>query len=429
MRTKEWKQIRRASLIVAVTLWACTFVGNDVIVAAEQAQEQGWRYSKAIETHGEGSYQALFLDEEVYAGSDEDLRDLRIVNPKGQFVPYYIDSGYGEAKEQTVTYSSSLVHTATKDGDTLFDYKIMPVADNVDIQGNILTLELPKVDFLKHIKVYGSYDGNQWEYVDQSELYRTDQLSKGTIELEAEYKYEYYRLSVLDNVEKLAFPSVQLIHSTQEHQWIDYKKMGKPSFEVKQEDGVTQIIIDNESRLQVIELQLMTEDNNYIRSYELYDAQGARISTVGKQELYQMDFKDVQIKNNMITAANPIRTPNITLRINNRDDMPLNIAGFGIGYILDKVVFEDKGEGPYKLLYGNSTAPGPQYDIVNFKSHIEQEGVAVGKLSAQVEARGSAPADKDPAWWQQQKLWFNTIIVVVALLLIVLLVKKMKLKS
>lgn len=422
------KQIRRASLICAVTLWICTFVGQDVIVAAEQDQEQGWRYSKEIEMQGNGPYHALFLDEEVYAGADEDLSDLRIVNHKGQYVPYYIDSGYGEAKEQTVTYSSSLVHTATKDGNTLLDYKIMPVADNVDIQGNILALELPEADFLKHIMVYGSYDGDQWEYVDQSELYRTDQLSKDIIELESEHKYEYYRLSVLDNVEKLTFPSLQLIHSTQEHQWIEYKKMGKPSFEVKQEDGFTQIIIDNESRLQVIELQLMTEDNNYTRSYELYDDQGASIGIVGKQELYQLDFKDVQIKNNMITAVNPIRTPNITMRINNRDDIPLDIAGFGIGYILDKLVFEDKGEGPYKLLYGNATATEPQYDIVNFKSHIEQEGVALGNLSAQVEAQAPATSEEDQAWWLQQKVWFNTIIVIVALLLIVLLVKKMKLK-
>ncbi len=420
------RQIRRASIIFALTLLVCAFVGRDVIVAAEQEQAPEWRFWKGIEMQGSGPYHTLFLDEEVYAGAGEDLRDLRIVNQKGQYVPYYIDSGYGEAKEQRKTYASSLIRTALKDGNTLLDFKVTPMADNVDIQGNLLSVELPGEAFLKHIKVYGSYDGSQWEFVEQSDLYRTDQLVKNSIDLGSEYKYEYYRLSVLNNVEKLTFSSLQLIHNTQELEWLVHTKRGKPSFEVKQKDGFTQIIVNNENRLQITELQLFTERNNYTRSYELYDDQGVRIDTVGAQEIYQLDFKDVQIKNPMITAVEPIRSPFITIEINNRDDLPLDIAGFGIGYVVDKLVFEDKGGGPYKLLYGNTSATEPQYDIVNFKSHIEQEDVALGKLSIQVKAQVSAPTKEDPVWWLQQKVWFNGIIILVSILLIGLLVKKMK---
>lgn len=427
---KKWKQIRRASLIVAVTLWVCTFLGNDVIVATEQGQEQEWRYSKEIEMQGEGPYQALFLDEEVYAGADDDLCDLRIVNHKGQYVPYYIDSGYGEAKEKTITYSSSLIHTAMKDGNSILDYKITPKAENVDIQGNILTLELPKVDFLKQIDVYGSYDGVQWGLVENTgrEIYRTDQLVKDSIPLGTAYKYEYYRLIVRNNVENLTFPELQLVHNMKDFKWKDYKKVGDASFELKQEDGFTQIVVNNSGRLRINETLLRVDNSNFTRSYKLYDDQGMRVDTVGEQNIYNMEFKDWWIRNYTIATASPIRNPHYTIQINNLDDTPLNITGVVIEYILDKVVFEDKGEGPYTLLYGNASASEPQYDIVNFKSHIEQEGIAVGKLSEQVVAPGTTTADKDPAWWQQQKLWFNTIIAVVALLLIVLLVKKMKLK-
>jgi len=415
-------------MILAVTLLICAFVGRDVIVAAEQEQVPEWRFSKGIELQGSGPYHALFLDEEVYAGADEDLRDLRIVNQKGQYVPYYMDSGYEQAKEQTKSYSSSLIRTATKDGNTLLDYKVTPVADNVDIQGNLLSVELPGESFLKHIKVYGSYDGSQWEFVDQSDLYRTDQMVKDRIDLGSEYKYEYYRLSVLNNKEKLAFPSLQLIHNTRELEWLVHTKRGKPSFEVKQKDKFTQIILNNENRLQITELQLFSERSNYTRSFEVYDDQGVRIETVGGQEIYQLDFKDVQIKNHMITAVEPIRSPFITIEINNRDDLPLDIAGFGIAYIVDKLVFEDTGELPYKLLYGNSLSTKPQYDIVNFKSHIEQEDVALGKLSIQVKSRVTTPTKEDQVWWLQQKVWFNGIIILVSILLIGLLVKKMKSK-
>jgi hypothetical protein len=399
--------------------------GSDIIVASAQMEQQEWPFSKAIELQGSGPYHALFLDEEVYGGTREDLGDLRIVNQSGNYVPFYMDHGYGEAKEQSKTYSSSLVRSAIKKGNTLLDYKITPMSENVDIQGNILAIELPEVDFLKHIDVYGSYDGNQWEFIDQSDLYRTDQLVKSSIELGSEHKFEFYRLSVLNNVEKLKFPSLQLIHNTEELQWLDYKKLGDPSYEVKQVDGVTEIIVNNESRLRINKMQLLTEGSNFTRSVELYDDQGVNIRTVGEQDLFRLDFKDVQIMNNAITTPIPNSSPSFTIRINNRDDSPLNIVDVHTEYIVDKLVFEDTDEGPYKLLYGNPNAIQPQYDIVNFKTHIEQEEVALGKLGTQVSLQEGFSKEEPTAWWQQQKVWFNGIIIFVSILLVGLLIKKM----
>jgi hypothetical protein len=406
-----------------IVFFVSLLTGRDIIVASSPIEQQEWPFSKAIELQGSGSYHALFLDEEVYGGASENLRDLRIVNQSGKFVPFYMESGYGESKEQSTTYSSSLVRTAIKDGNTLLDFKITPLGENVDIQGNILSIELPEVDFLKHIDVYGSYDGNQWEFIDQSDLYRADQLVKSSIELGSEHKFEFYRLSVLNNVEKLKFPSLQLIHNTEDLQWLEYKKIGKPMYEVKQGDGVTEIIVNNESRLRINEMQLLTEGSNFTRSVELYDDQGVSIRTIGEQDIYRLDFKDVQIMNNTIIAAIPISIPQFTIKISNRDDSPLDMVGVHTEYIVDKLVFEDTDEGPYRLLYGNPNAIQPQYDIVNFKAHIEQEEVPLGKLGTQVTAH--VAKEEPTAWWQQQKVWFNGIIIFVSILLVGLLIKKM----
>ncbi|MHA0856852.1 DUF3999 family protein [Paenibacillus sp. CMAA1364] len=395
-----------------------------MIVADSPVEQQGWQFSKGIDLQGTDPYHGLFLDEEVYAGANGDLSDLRIVDKKGQFVPYYIDSGYGLAKDMTKKYTSSLVHTAMKDGNMLLDYQITPEAEHKDIRGNLLSVELPEETFLKRIKVYGSYDGHQWQFIDQGDLYRTDQLVKNTIELGSEYKYEYYRLNVLNNVEKLIFPTLQLIHNTQERQWIDYKKLGKPSYEMKQVDKVTHIIVKNESRLQVTQLQLSTKSNNYKRSYKVYDDQDVRMTTAGSQDIYQLNFKDKQITNNTIMLETPTRSSNITIELNNHDNLPLDITAFEMGYIVDKIVFEDIGAGPYQLWYGKSDAIQPEYDIVNFKTYIEHEDVRVGKFQAQQIVQ-DAPTSEGPApWWMQAKIWFNVVIILVSLMLIVLLVKK-----
>ncbi|MDF2651037.1 MAG: hypothetical protein K0Q73_6842 [Paenibacillus sp.] len=415
------KLIQKISSIASIISLVCLLTGMTVLGAEEGHKE--WRFSKPIDVQTSSRYHALFLDEDVYAGANVNLSDLRIVDNKGKFVPYYIDSGYGESMEQSTVYSSDLVTSVKKDNDTLIDFRIKPKLEDTDIQGNTLLIGLPKEAFLKHTEIYGSYDGNQWELLAKEDLFRTDQFEKNTIELGAERKFNYYRLVVLNNVENLAFPQMQLLHNMRAIKWNEYKKMRTPAYVIKEEAKQTNITIPNEQRLKIKKV-LIDVGGSFIRPYAVYDPNGNAIQVDGKKELYRVDFKDVQIANTTITASAPIAEPQLTLKINNSDNPPLKITGITIEYFVDKLVFEDQGNGPYQLLYGNSKAGKPQYDIVNFKSHIQKEGVILGKLGAQAVSPEAAPQSPAP-WWFQSKTWFNIVIIVVALGLILFLTKKL----
>ncbi|MGF7047847.1 hypothetical protein J2T13_002353 [Paenibacillus sp. DS2015] len=426
MLRSNW--IRRVSTIVLLASFICLFTGvNATAIAAEDDSQQGWRFSKPLIVQEESSrYQAFYIDEQTYAGASRDLSDLRIVNAKGQYVPFYIDSGYGESVEQGVTYSSTLVNTAKKNMNTAFDYRVDPIQDDVDIQGNILLIELPEEAFLKHVDVYGSYDGDDWTYMGQEDLYRTDSLQKATIDLETEYKFSYYRLNVLDNVENLSFPKLELIHKTRDVRWNEYNKSAKPKFEIKQDAKLTQLIVHNENRLKINKAQLQVE-GNFKRSYQVHDENGNRVRTDGEDELYRLDFNDAQISNTTITGMVPIRAPYFTITINNYDDAPLEIKDVTIEYAIDKVVFENQGDQPYQLLYGKDNVDQPQYDIVNFKVHIEQEDVPMATLGAEViSSETGTPSNLPTTWWLQPKVWFNGVIVLVSVLLVIYLIQKLK---
>ncbi|WP_379133025.1 DUF3999 family protein [Paenibacillus sp. sgz500958] len=412
--------------IKVITVALCLFLGlnspNSRASAPDQSLEL-WKFSKPLQTEASGKYHELYLDEEVYAKAAGDLRDLRIADSGGGFVPFFIESGREAAVEQNIIYAATQVHKEKKQQETLIDYAVTPLQLNTDIQGNKLIFTLPGESFLKHVQVFGSYDGITWEDLIKDDLYRTGGVEKNSVELGAIYKYGYYRLSVKNNVEDLDFPSLQLLHRTSEVKSTDFKRAGTPQYEVKEEPGLTRIVINNGDRLKVTKVSVGS-GGNFSRRYEVRDESGSNIAVEGNGELYRLDFKDVQITGTDIVALEPISSPSFTITVSNGDDTPLEITNVRTEYLVDKLVFAETGQGPYRLLYGNSAASTPQYDIVKFRTQIAGEEVAAAKLGAEFAA--ATPEPKPKSGPVSGKVVFNILIVAVSLLLVTLLIRKMK---
>jgi hypothetical protein len=400
------------------------FGGGGTVFAAADNNRSEWRFAKPIELQGSGKYRAVFLDEAVYKAAQEDLDDLRIVDDRGQFVPFYRDGGYAEAKENQVMYKSDLIDTVRKNNDTLLDYRIIPLDTAKDIQGNALSLSLPAQPFLKHLEIYGGHDGNQWELLKKDYIYRTERLEKSTITLDSDYKFGYYRIKVLDNVDNLRFPQLQLINNTRETKRTEYTKIGSLPYEIKQDKGQTIIAIKNENRLHIAAVRLEA-GGSFSRLYTVQDADGKETRVEGKPELYRMDFQNVQLQNTTIIAAAPFAKPQLNIKINNLDSPPLALTGVTIDYLLDKLVFEHQEGRGYQLLYGNEGASKPAYDIAGFRQLIEKEQPQLSALGAQVVSPNYGAAASSSSWWFQTKTWFNAVIVAVSVLLVIVVGMKL----
>ena len=160
-----------------------------------------WSCYKEIKIDGPSKYKSFWLDREVYQKAAPDLKDLLVVNKKGQTVPYFIQSGYPETQAVANTFGSKLINRFQKKNNTYFDFQVIPQDKNVDIIGNKLFFSLPTVNFLKNILLYGSYDGTAWEYLGEDQLYQVDSLAKNYFSLNESEKYSYYRVVVLKNLE------------------------------------------------------------------------------------------------------------------------------------------------------------------------------------------------------------------------------------
>ncbi|MEX2104649.1 MAG: hypothetical protein WD907_04880, partial [Bacilli bacterium] len=202
------------SRIILITLLALVSllispmgIGN----AVESLTE--WQYRAPIEKKGTNPYKAFYLPDEVYKDAKPSLSDLRIVGEEGEFVPYYIQRGAEIGEESETTYNSTLVYTGKENNKTILDYKMIPVMENADIQGNLLTMVIPEQDFLSKVTISGSLDGTHWKYVKEDTIYRADHRVKNQISLSEVYKYNYFRLVILNNDEGITVDDLQLTHA------------------------------------------------------------------------------------------------------------------------------------------------------------------------------------------------------------------------
>lgn len=118
-----------------------------------------------------------------------------------------------------------------------------------------------------------------------------------------------------------------------------------------------------------------------------------------------------------ISFRKPARHAVLTIRIENEDNPPLPITAVTLQAVTDRIVFEDDGQGPYRLLYGNEEAGMPRYDLAYFKDHIEGEGPVDGALGSLIVLQ----EERRPPWWNTAgKGVFQAALVAVALAMIVI---------
>ncbi len=378
-----------------------------------------WSHSAPVEISGEGKYKALFLMPEVYAHAAANLADLRLVDSAGKQVPFYIQGGEVVRRESESVIAARLTDSFQGGDDSYFEYRLA-TDDNTDPLGNRLVFKLPAGVFVKHIEIYGSYDGVKWQLLARDYLYRVDGREKKEATLGGERKFRHYRIRVLDNAEKVALPEMSLVSRKAVSNWARYEQTARLAYavEVNGKDRQTVITVENPDRLRLKQLVLEVDDN-FQRSYSAFtDAKAAHPAQTG--EIYNLRFAGVAVDGRAIRFRTVPVTDRVVIKIDDRDDRPLAIRGIESEYYVDKLVFPDLGDKPYRLYFGNAKAEAPRYELGQQRGYIEKENQDECRLTA-VEANQKTA----PVWLPiKSEYLFNAAIVAVSLLLVIVMVPK-----
>ncbi|MBP2626106.1 MAG: hypothetical protein H6Q68_817 [Firmicutes bacterium] len=408
--------IVRGSVIV-ILIWMLAMP----VFAAENLD--AWNYFAPIYTEGSSKYKAFFVTEEVYEHASPGLTDLRIVDAQGEYVPFYIQSGSNILRQNKIIYKSEVVQSFKKNNDRYIDFAIIPLKNNTDVSGNSLIFELPQGNFLKHIEIYGSNDGDSWSYIGKDYVFRAEDREKNEVPVGGKSKYTYYRIVILDNPENIVLTNLRLSNQYTDSQWSSFVKSAQVDFDVKTDKNYSLVTFSNRQKLTIKQIFLEVE-GNFQRNYKMYgDNQNGVLLKSG--ELYNLQLENVKVSGtNIDLSSTPTSVQTITIKIDNRDDRPLNIKSVRIEYYIDKLIFPDMGNTSYQLYFGNDKATKPKYEIELQKTYIEkeqQDSCGLGDIE-------SMHKDVPVPSYLNMKYVFNGIMVIISILLIVLLISRMNVK-
>ncbi|HHX62537.1 MAG TPA: hypothetical protein GX707_17765 [Epulopiscium sp.] len=410
-----------------LTLIVICILCSTILIFAEG--QDRWQYSKKVTYGNEEELKAIYLDEDIYRYANQDLSDIRLVNEKGEFTPYYIYNGFTSTnREEQMLYTSEEVISYTKENDHYTDFKMNILEKNKDIIGNTLIFEMPKDNFYKEIKILGSYNNRDWENIKTDIIYRINGQEKTQISLGNSYKYLYYRIISLNDITGVSIGDLSLVYDYWESVYEGYKKSKAMDYkvEINKEAKETVVKIHNKDRLKINAI-LIKANGEFNRDYQLYQTseEENNLEHVTTGSIYSFNQEEFQVHNTTISAEEAadgfLASEYLQIMIDDRDDQPINIEALEISYYIDKVVFKTNDMASLQLLFGNQEAKKPHYDIGIYSAEMEKAKQETAILS-ELEKRDIEEIPQEKSF---DFTWIlNICIGVISVLLVVLIFRK-----
>ena len=364
---------------------------------------------------GKNKYKSIRLVPEIYRRANRGLSDLRIKDDKNEDVPYFIYSGNQLKRETNRQAFMTLINSYTKDDSFYFDYRVRNIPES-DILATSIEVTTKKTGFAKNIELYGSYDNTNWEFLQKDILYNVDNKIKLDIQFRKLQKFTHYRFKLGNNLEKIHFESVTLVHNYVVQENIYFIENILPAFNVTEEDRRTVVHIEGMRNLRLAAITIDT-DSMFKRTVDAPFMIGG--------ELYNLSFNDISFTDTTIPYNGQIAdSDDFIITINNGDDKPINVNGISVNYYADELVFADNGSENYTLFFGtNDAVTAPVYDIARYKNEIlkgDIDRLEIKKINLEVKDEESERYDFT--------VIFNIVVVAVAVLLGLLILLRLRKK-
>jgi hypothetical protein len=417
--------------------------------------QPGFEFSRAIDTPASDQEELISfaLDAQVFAGADERLSDLRVLDSRGTEVAYLVRKVQtSEVGQERVVWSAAQI-SARPVGENGLEITLR--LDNNDPPPQGLSIETQLKDFEHRVRVDSSPDGQNWtqlgpehlifdysRFIDarnlgtplpqtadryfrvviddvtadqEQDLLELTRRLRGSEELERDEQTRIVRRPF--RVERIVFWGMD-----ERSRIVGDLKTEYPArmTRVRQNDGAKQTEIAIEANgAPLTEIRLKTSTRNFSRqaTVQAHDANlPAAVRQIGQALVSKIDFQSLR-QEQMSIEFPESRQRSYTVLIENRDSPPLEIDGvvaYGNTY---EVVFLAAPGMAYQIAYGRPGAAAPNYDSATI-DRLLAEGFqpVAGELGPVVQAAVLPPTRRIAEWFSQPWLLFLAGAVLVAFL-------------
>lgn len=326
--------------------------------------QQTFKYKANIGKVDTSAFYRISLPPGLLAKSNADLTDIRVLNQSGKFVPYIFGNQLPVKEQQSFMVFQQISIAKRPDTITAF------VAENKErLTINQLNLKLRNTSVDRIVNLAGSDDLTNWYAIKENILLSkageegsTGGIYEQLLNFPAS-TYRYFKIQVNNNrkdpvaILQAGIYQMQLVKPV-------YTELSGVKFSQKDSAKLSRIIITFNEAYPVNKLKLNIAGAKYYkRAISIYSIDGKKRSLLGVTEISSVG------NNELFVSA---KTKKIMLEIANEDNPALNISNI-IAYQLDQalVAYLDKG-GNYYLLFGDTAATTPVYDLQFFADSLQR---------------------------------------------------------
>jgi len=408
-----------------------------------------WKFKADLTIEdGTHKYCRLILTPDIYNAARLDLGDIRLVDSRGEQVPYVL--ARPQDMTESLKYEPAIINRSTnaeKAAMVTLDFGTKVVKNSIEVVtgGN---------NFRRAVKIEGSNDNiDFFILVEQAYVFAINNNRRfNKIDLPAN-DYRYLRISVWPMTAEEESPVIDEVRAFKvEQKFADRQPVEMVQVEHSEDEKENSSIYVYDltyCRLPISEIELDVADDAFYRYVMLEGRDAATRKVKIDSEDSRQRFKEVEVRwesviNDTIyryTEANGQKRERVVLRvpsnrrcywylritIKNYDDKPLMIRSVSARMIPHRIVFAAVNNGAPTLYVGSAAARSPRYDLVQRLSNPLQVEARMVMVSAITDNPLFGKAELKPVpWTEKHQVLLLIIMVVVALVLAGLILTSLK---
>jgi hypothetical protein len=327
-------------------------------LALYASAQKTFKYQAVLHKVDSAGFYKIGLRPDFVAKSNNGLTDIRLLNEKGNFVPYITADNLPHFDNEKFIVFSEVI--SKKDTGTTF---IIESKEKLPV--NRLWLKLKSTAVKRTVNLSGSDDQQRWFAIEEDIPLQEAVLDNNGSYLQSisfpASNYHYLKLLVNDK-NKAPVKFLEAGIYTEESVAEQYFPIPNTKFLKKDSNKTTYITIQLSDNYLVNVLNLNIAGPKYYKR----DAVVYQVDKQGKQLISSAELNSGK-KGTLLISA---KTNKLELQIDNGDNLPLDIKGIEL-LQSDKFItaYLEAGQS-YKLLTGDVNAIAPVYDLKFFADSI-----------------------------------------------------------
>jgi len=403
--------MKKILLIVAL---ATTLVN----ASDQNDQESKYEYLSKINFPDKASARSFVIDipDKMYDDTAANLADIRIIDKKGNYIPYVITPSRIVKYEDYSKTCKSILQKLKKLENNKIELIIQNQETNILIIPDKISVITQTRNYDKQIQVFGSNELNNWpNKIGEGRIFDfadIANIANHEISIQGKKVYKYYKI-VIDNftektddkifevieeirsnekysqikkqkkinqalkINKIILSAVQQRKSTQKY---EKKKYKIKSFSINEKDGFTKILLTTYNQ-PVSSIEIFTDNLNYSREITVKGSNdGETFHFIQRTKLLKISIPGYKKLINKISfGENKFKFYKITVA--NKGISPLDIKTVEMKGTKYQIRFlSDKKPENMSVLFGNSKAKKPYYEIADVLKKIKPADLTICKL-------------------------------------------------